>query len=232
MIKGSRVYAIVCCLFCAVPPMHFGTLVAVMDVMAAEDRMLPMTTLVTSLCRSWMSPMTDLSAGEFVLRVSRASANLFLCGVRRVPWTVLWDHHKTETVPDVLGLHARQPGAAAIKVLLGRDSRSGAGCKSAGPGMSHYWIWVTIADLSLLHLQCPVPVISGMARLQPELEQLRHVCKKRYRGTQTDMFPFVGRGLSWTCPDTSPAITWNSCLGVPYGRVRHKIVWTTYVWHM
>ena len=32
--------------------------------------------------------------------------------------------YKLKTVPDVLGLHVRQPGAAMIKVLLGRDSRS------------------------------------------------------------------------------------------------------------
>ena len=32
--------------------------------------------------------------------------------------------YELKTVPDVLGLHAQQPGAAVIKVLLGRDSRS------------------------------------------------------------------------------------------------------------
>ena len=45
VIKCSRVYAIVWCLFCTVPPMCFGTLVAVMDVTAAEESMIPMTTL-------------------------------------------------------------------------------------------------------------------------------------------------------------------------------------------
>ena len=101
------------------------------------------------------------------MRVSRVSANLFLCGVGRVPRTVLWNHHMAEmamgsdspavgrsgidfqvqfqvswnapeayinldfdgayelkTFRDVLGLRARQPGAAMIKVLLGHDSRS------------------------------------------------------------------------------------------------------------
>ena len=129
------------------------------------------------------SRLTDLSAGKFVLRVSGVSANLFLCGVRKVPRTVLWDYHEAEmamgsdspavgrsgidfhvqlqvswnspeayvnldsdgtyklkTVPDVLGLHAQQPGAAVIKVLLGRDSRSVRAlvplCINAGPGIS------------------------------------------------------------------------------------------------
>ena len=42
MIKGSRVYAIVWCLVRAVPLMCFGTLVAAMDVTAAEDNVIPM----------------------------------------------------------------------------------------------------------------------------------------------------------------------------------------------
>ena len=54
---------------------------------------------------------------------------------------------------------------------------------------------VSIADLSLLRLQWPVPVVSSMARLQPELEQLRHVCKKRYHGTQADMCSFCGKKI-------------------------------------
>ena len=32
--------------------------------------------------------------------------------------------YELKTVPDVLGLHARRPGVAVVKVLLGRDSRS------------------------------------------------------------------------------------------------------------
>ena len=45
VIKGSRAYAIVWCLLRAVPSVRFGTLVAMMDVTAAESSMLPMTTL-------------------------------------------------------------------------------------------------------------------------------------------------------------------------------------------
>ena len=185
--------------------------------------------------------LNNVSAGEFVLRVSRVSANLFLCGVRRVRRTVLWDHRMAEmamgsdspaagrsgvdfqvqlqvsliapeayvnldsdsayelkTVPDLLDLH----------VLPGRDSRSVRALvlevkvrdrgfhdvalldmgDIAGPD-------IYIADLSLLRLQWPVPVVSGMTRLQPELEQLRHDCKKRHCGTQADMCSFCRKRI-------------------------------------
>ena len=45
VIKGSCVYAIVWCLLRTVPSVRFGTLVAMMDVTAAENSMLPMTML-------------------------------------------------------------------------------------------------------------------------------------------------------------------------------------------
>ena len=38
---------------------------------------------------------------------------------------------------------------------------------------------VYMADLSLLRLQWPVPVVSSMSWLQPELEQLCRACKTR-----------------------------------------------------
>ena len=49
---------------------------------------------------------------------------------------------------------------------------------------------VPVADLSFLRLQWPLPVVSGMARQQLELEQLCHACKKHYRGTQSDVCTF------------------------------------------
>ena len=52
---------------------------------------------------------------------------------------------------------------------------------------------VSMTDLSLLRLQWPVPVVSSMSWLQPELEQLRHACKKRYRGSQADGCSFCGK---------------------------------------
>ena len=45
VIKGYRVYAIVWCLLCAVPLVHFVTLMAMMDVPAAEGFVIPITTL-------------------------------------------------------------------------------------------------------------------------------------------------------------------------------------------
>ena len=100
-------------------------------------------------------------------------------------------------------MRARQPGAAVVKVMTGRDSPSvrvlvpdvkvlDRGFHDAtlvdmgdveGPDVS-------VADLSLLHLQWPLPVVFGMARQQLELKQLRHACKKRYRGTQLDACTF------------------------------------------
>ena len=116
--------------------------------------------------------------------------------------------YELKTVPDVLGLHARQPGAEVIKVLLGRDSRS---VRALVPDVKVLeWGFhdvtlldmgditgpdVSMAELSLLRMQWPVPVVSSMAHLQPELEQLRHVCKKRYHGTQADMCSFCGKRI-------------------------------------
>ena len=50
----------------------------------------------------------------------------------KVPWNALEacvnldsdGVYELKTVPYVLGLHSRQPGAAVVKVLLGRDSSS------------------------------------------------------------------------------------------------------------
>ena len=93
---------------------------------------------------------------------------------------------------------------------------------------------VPAADLSLLRLQWPLPVISGMARQQLELEQLRHVCKKRYGGTQSDECTFCGKMIKldmarhvanyhlelaqlWRCP-VSWCTPWK---GMPHDCVDH-----------
>ena len=132
----------------------------------------------------------------------------------QVSWNALEAHvnldsdgiYQLKSVPDVLDLHAWQPGAAVIKMLLGRDSRSGRALvpdvKVRDRGFHKITLLnmgdiagpdVSMADLSLLHLQWPVPVVSSMSRLQPELEQLRHVCKKWYRGTQAGGCSFCGK---------------------------------------
>ena len=80
------------------------------------------------------------------------------------------------TVPDVLGLHARWPGVAVVKVLPLRDAHSVRALvpdprvndrgfhqvmlvdmgDTAGPDVS-------VADLSLLRLQWPVPIINNLS---------------------------------------------------------------------
>ena len=84
----------------------------------------------------------------------------------------------------------------------------GGGC---GKGVAQAWskLWsrrgfhkVTLVDMgdtagpdvsmALLRLQWPVPVVSW---LQPELEQLRHTCKKQYRGSQADGCSFCGKKI-------------------------------------
>ena len=101
------------------------------------------------------------------------------------------------TVPDVLGLHSRLPGAAVVKVLLGRDSGSVRALvpdpqvndrgfhevtlvdmgDTTGPDVS-------VVDLSLLRLQWPLLIANSLAWLQQELEQLRKESKQRYRDTR------------------------------------------------
>ena len=62
---------------------------------------------------------------------------------------------------------------------------------------------VFIADLSLLRLQWPIPVVSSLSWLQPELEQLCHRCKKSDIADLRLMAArIVERGLSWTWLDT------------------------------
>ena len=55
--------------------------------------------------------------------------------------------------------------------------------------------YVSVNGLSILRLQWPVFVVSGMAQHQQELEQLRHACKKRYRGTQSGLCSFCERRI-------------------------------------
>ena len=78
---------------------------------------------------------------------------------------------------DVLGLRAQWPGAALDKVISGRDSRSVRvlvpDVKVLDRGFHVIMLLdmgdvegpdVPVADLSLLRLLWPLPVVSGMAR--------------------------------------------------------------------
>ena len=122
--------------------------------------------------------------------------------------------YELKTVPDVLGMHARQPEAAVIKVLLGHDSRSVRALVLDAKvwDLGFYEITlldmgdiagsdVSMADLSLLRLQWPVHVVASMSRLQRELEHLRHVCKKGYRGMCRHVSNYhLELPQLWRCP--------------------------------
>ena len=83
-------------------------------------------------------------------------------------------------------MHSRRPGAAVVRVLLGRDDHSVCALvldlrvnyrgfhevtlvdmgDTAGPDVS-------VADLSVLRLQWPVPIMDSLSWLQQEHEHLR-----------------------------------------------------------
>ena len=53
--------------------------------------------------------------------------------------------------------------------------------------------FVAVSDLSALCQDWPAMVISGMTRHHLELEQMRHDCKKRYRGIQVGLCTLCGK---------------------------------------
>ena len=100
----------------------------------------------------------------------------------------------TRDIPDVLGLPARRPKAAVVKVMSIKDNRvrvlipdDNVGHKGFHDVLLHDMAdadppYVAVSDLSALRLDWPAVIMSGMTRHQLEMEQLRHECKKRYRG--------------------------------------------------
>ena len=100
-----------------------------------------------------------------------------------------------ESMPDVLGLRARQLGAAVIRVMTGQDSLSFRALVPDGKVLDRGYHDVTVVDmnhvdgpevpvakLDLLRLMWSVPVVSGMSDLQCELGQRCRACKQRFRG--------------------------------------------------
>ena len=84
----------------------------------------------------------------------------------------------TESMLDLLGLRARQPGVAVIHVMTGRDSRSVRALVPDGKVLGRGFHDVTlvdmdhnvgpdvpVAELGTLRLMWPVPVVSGMSDL-------------------------------------------------------------------
>ena len=87
-----------------------------------------------------------------------------------------------ESMSDVLGLRARQPGVAVIRVMTGLDSRSVRALVPDGKVLDRGYCDVTlvdmnhidgpevpVAELDTLGLMWPLPVVSGMSDLQCEL---------------------------------------------------------------
>ena len=86
---------------------------------------------------------------------------------------------ETTCVHDLLGLRARWPGAAVVKVMPDRDNRSVRvlvpEVKVRDQGFHNVTLLdmgdvegpdVSVAYLSIMRLQWPLPVVSGMARRQ------------------------------------------------------------------
>ena len=107
----------------------------------------------------------------------------------------------TTCVPDVLGIACPAPWVNVyilVKVMQGRDSQSVRENKRpwfschtprhGGCGCERFHEW------SILRLQWPVSVVSGLARQQLELGQRRHACKKRYLGGPDGMLFLLREG--------------------------------------
>ena len=104
-----------------------------------------------------------------------------------------------DTVPDVLGLTGRRPGAAVVRILQGRDVRSVHALVLDPRVLERGFHDVTIVDmgdlpepsvsmdeLSLLHRQWPATVLRDMVWLQQNLR-----CGRRQRNVSV----VLGRGL-------------------------------------
>ena len=109
------------------------------------------------------------------------------------------------TIPDVLGLAGRQPGAAGCRVLQGRDVRSVRVLVPDSWVMEHNFHDVTIVDmgdllessvslnrLSILHRQWPPAILRHMVWLQQDLEMMRAEAKKRFRSTRPGSCSYCG----------------------------------------
>ena len=99
------------------------------------------------------------------------------------------------TIPDVIGLAGRQPGAAGCRVLLGRDASSVRVLVPDSRGLDQNFHDVTIVDmgdlpepsvslneLSMLHRQWPPTILHHMVWLQQDREvMLLMLCAHRPR---------------------------------------------------
>ena len=101
------------------------------------------------------------------------------------------------TIPDVIGLAGRQPGAAVCRILQGRDVRSVRALVPDSLGLEQNFHDVTIVDmgdlpessvsvheLSFLRQKWPAAVLRHMVWLQQDRDTMRAEAKKRFCNTR------------------------------------------------
>ena len=132
----------------------------------------------------------------------------------RIPWDAqeeLTDINSNNAVmlgslPDVVGLCNRQPGAAASRIIQGRDSRSIRFLVPDPRGAIQNFHDVTVVDmdkmpepnistqeLSLLRDQWPQAIFRYMTLRQQDLEILRNVTKLEFRQTRASECSYCGK---------------------------------------
>ena len=95
-------------------------------------------------------------------------------------------------IPDIIGLRALRPDAAAVKVMFVRDSR----CIRVVTPYDHVacgyheillhdmgeeeWPFVSLSELDYLRRIWPRDIFAFMTRYQQDLERKRKECKERF----------------------------------------------------
>ena len=150
-----------------------------------------------------------------------------------------------DTVPDVIGLTGRRPGAAVCRILQGRDVRSVCALVPDSRGLERDFHDITIVDmgdlpessvsmdeLSLLRRQWPPTVLRHMVWLQQDLDTMRVEAKKRFRNTRPGKCSYCDKWIK--CDMYCHVATYHfdlascggaQCPGARCGRARHRIAW-------
>ena len=150
------------------------------------------------------------------------------------------------SIPDVIGLTGRRPGAAEIRVLQGRDVRSVRVLVPDSRGLDQNFHDVTIVDmgdvpessvslqeLSLLRQQWPPAVLRHMVWLQQDLEVMCAEDKKWFRQTRPSSCVYCGTCIGkfhldlaqlWRCP-VSWCTVWKGTPQDCMVRGAHDVPW-------
>ena len=122
-----------------------------------------------------------------------------------------------DTVPDVLGLTGRRPGATVVRVLQGRDVRALVPDPRVLERDFHDATIVDMGDLpepsvsmdelSLLRRQWPATVLRNMVWLRQDLDTMRAEVKKRFRNTRPGDCYYCGKWIK--CIAMWVHITWT-----------------------